>query len=91
MGSSSGSRSSCTRTRSRSSSTSTVRPRNEGAQQRAAAVFRAIDAFDPVARGCPLDPNLGIPYLHFDGEAQEFFDEWRVALEERLRSEALSP
>jgi putative DNA primase/helicase len=65
-------------------------PPNEAAQQRAAAIFRALDALDPVARGCPVDAHSGIAYLRFDEEAQGFFDEWRVALEKRLRSGTLS-
>jgi hypothetical protein len=39
-----------------------------------------------VARGCSVDAERGIPFLAFDPAAQEFFDEWRIKLEQRLRS-----
>ena len=45
---------------------------------------------DPIARGCVVEDESGIPCLRFDDEAQAFFDEWRTRLEERLRSGRLS-
>jgi hypothetical protein len=66
------------------------RPPDEPARERAMAVFRALDELNPAARGCDVEADTGIAYLRFDGEAQEFFDEWRITLEERLRSGTLS-
>jgi hypothetical protein len=62
--------------------------RKPDAQARAAAfdVFYALDQVDSVARGCSVDPERGIPFLGFDPAAQEFFDEWRIKLELRLRA-----
>ena len=60
------------------------------ARERAIAVFRALDTLDPIAKGCVVEDESGIPCLRFDDEAQEFFDEWRSRLEERLRSGRLS-
>ena len=60
------------------------------AKNEAYAVFQALDRLDPVARGCQVDQDRGIPYLGFSPDAQDFFDEWRVELENRLRSGDLS-
>jgi hypothetical protein len=56
------------------------------ARSLAYAVFQAIDQVNPVARGCSVDLERGIPFLRFDPVAQDFFDEWRIKLEMRLRS-----
>ncbi len=60
------------------------------AKNRAYAVFQAIDQLDPAALGCEVDEETGIPFVRFAPDAQEFFDEWRVELENRLRSGTLS-
>ena len=60
------------------------------ARDMAHAVFRALDQLDPVARGCMVDEERGVPFLGFDPTAQDFFDDWRVRLELRLRSGAES-
>jgi putative DNA primase/helicase len=59
---------------------------NAEARERAVAIFRALDALEPAARGCKAGDDSGIPCLHFSDEAQEFFVEWRIGLERRLRS-----
>jgi len=64
---------------------------DSAAKNTAFQVFRDFDAFDPIARGCRVDEDRGVPYLSFDDEAQEFFDEWREALENRLRSPDIDP
>jgi hypothetical protein len=50
------------------------------------SVFDALDQLDPVARGCSVDGERRIPFLGFDALTQDFFDDWRVKLEVRLRS-----
>jgi hypothetical protein len=63
---------------------------NVDATNEAYAVFKDLDRLDPIARGCQIDQDRNIPYLKFSPDAQEFFDEWRVSLENRLRSGVLS-
>ena len=60
------------------------------AKNEAYAVFKKLDQLDPAARGCPFDEEREIPYLNFSAEAQDFFDDWRINLENRLRSDTLS-
>jgi putative DNA primase/helicase len=50
--------------------------------------FQAIDSTMLVE--CQFDEERGIPYINFSDEAQEFFDEWRIGLENRLRSGAIN-
>jgi putative DNA primase/helicase len=59
-------------------------------KNRAYAIFQALDRLDPAAMGCDVDQDSGIPFLRFAGDAQDFFDQWRVELENRLRSQTLS-
>jgi putative DNA primase/helicase len=66
------------------------RPPNEAARERAVAIFRSLDKLEPVNRGCTFGNGSAIPHVGFDGETQEFFDEWRTTLERRLRSGVLS-
>ena len=58
------------------------------AKNRAYHVICTLDRLDPSALGARLDDKAGddIPYLRFDSEAQNRFDEWRGELEHRLRS-----
>jgi putative DNA primase/helicase len=53
-------------------------------------VFKALDALDPIALGCQVDADRGMPFIGFSEEAQAFFDQWRVALETRMRAGTLS-
>ena len=58
-------------------------PHKEG-RERADWVFQQIDQLKP--EGIGAEAGYGdIPALHFDGEAQELFNEWRGILERRLR------
>ena len=52
----------------------------------AESVFDGLDRLDPIARGCPLDAERTVPFLGFDPAAQDYFDDWRIQLEVRLRS-----
>jgi putative DNA primase/helicase len=57
------------------------------ARQRAWEVFEQLDALDPAARGAACeDAEDGVPSLRFAPEAQGLFDDWRSALEEKVRS-----
>ncbi len=55
------------------------------AKNRAFEVIRTLDRLEPSAVGAHSDDDA-IPYLRFDPEAQDRFDEWRGELEHRLRS-----
>jgi putative DNA primase/helicase len=58
------------------------------AKNRAFSVFQALDALDPVAINASPDgiKKGEIPYLRFTPDAQDFFNEWRIDLENRVRS-----
>jgi putative DNA primase/helicase len=58
------------------------------AKNRAYEVFKALDALDPAAVNASPDgiKDGEIPYLRFTNDAQDFFDEWRTDLENRVRS-----
>jgi putative DNA primase/helicase len=56
------------------------------AKQCAWAVFQRLDALDPTTVGAEIDADDGVAFLHFTPEAQALFDEWRVGLEEKVRS-----
>src|SRR4051812_42795263 len=58
---------------------------NAAAKNAAYEVFRWIDNLDPATLGVERDEDRGLSFLRFDGRAQELFDEWRIALEDRLR------
>jgi putative DNA primase/helicase len=45
-----------------------------------------LDNLNPLEIGAETDLFGGIPFLHFDSEAQELFAEWIVELDTRLRS-----
>ena len=59
------------------------------AKAEAFAVFEYLDTLNPAAVGaaCPE----GIPFLHFESDAQARFDQWRTKLERRLRSDGEHP
>jgi putative DNA primase/helicase len=54
------------------------------------AVFRAINELDPIALGCEVHEDLGVPFIGFADDAQEYFAEWYTTLQNRLRSGSLS-
>jgi putative DNA primase/helicase len=57
------------------------------ARQRAYEVFIHLNRLISADINADCDESLGgIPYLRFDAEAQEIFDEWRAGLERRIRS-----
>jgi len=55
------------------------------AKNRAYDVICALDRLDPLVVGAEVDTDE-TPFLRFDAEAQNCFDEWRGELEHRLRS-----
>jgi len=55
------------------------------AKNRAYDVICALDRLEPSAVGAEVESDE-IPFLRFDSEAQDRFDEWRGELEHRLRS-----
>jgi putative DNA primase/helicase len=59
---------------------------NTQAKNRAYQVFKAIANLDPRNITAQRDEERNIPYLHFAPDAQDFFNEWRTTLENRLRS-----
>ena len=62
------------------------------AKSRAYAVICALDRLEASAVGAHSDDgDDAIPFLRFDSEAQDRFDEWRGVLEHRLRSGAEHP
>jgi len=60
------------------------------AKNLAYTIFQELNRLQPAAMGCSVDEDRGIPYLQFSSEAQDFFDEYRTELENRLRSRKLS-
>jgi putative DNA primase/helicase len=60
------------------------------AKNSAYTVFQDLERLDPASLGCEVDEDTGIPFLRFASNAQDFFDEWRAKLENRLRSATLS-
>ena len=61
------------------------------AKEAVGAVFKRLDALVPFAIGAtPVDEG-DVPCLRFSEEAQQEFDQWRAALEKRLRTEDLQP
>jgi putative DNA primase/helicase len=63
---------------------------NTATKNAAYAIFQAIDRLDPTALGCEVDLDSGLPFIRFADDAQQFFNQWRVELENRLRSGTLS-
>src|SRR5207248_1224790 len=56
------------------------------AKQKAWDAFKHLDKLDPFAVGAEVDNFGNIPFLRFNEAAQYRFDDWRAALELRLRS-----
>ena len=62
------------------------------AKERAYAIFERLDQLDLKQIGAEFDDFSGQPYLRFEADAQEFFDEWRGYLENtKLRSPDADP
>lgn len=60
-------------------------------RQAAWATFERLDQFAPDDVGALSDQFDSLPFLRFDPQAQEIFNEWRVDHEARLRAGDLSP
>jgi Protein of unknown function (DUF3987) len=61
------------------------------ARHAAWSTFQRLDKLTADEIGADRDQFEVIPFLRFDDEAQEIFDEWRMKLEGRLRSTDLHP
>lgn len=62
------------------------------AKNAAHALFNRLDGLTALAVGALPGEGVGdVPYLRFDDAAQREFDEWRIELETRLRSDDLPP
>jgi putative DNA primase/helicase len=65
---------------------------DNAAKNRAFAVFKALDTIDPLQLRAEVEDPGDIPFLKFDSEAQNCFDEWRSRLEnEKLKADGESP
>ena len=62
---------------------------DEAARQAAVAVYHRLATIEPALVGA--DCSAAIPFLRFEDDAQNAFDEWREVLERRLRSGDLPP
>jgi putative DNA primase/helicase len=56
---------------------------NSVARDRAHSLYKRLAHATPQEMGA--DPNPDIPFVRFDDEGQEFFDQWRYNLEKHLR------
>ncbi len=63
---------------------------NSAARRRADAIYERLAGLDPAAVGAVADDADQIAVLHFDAGAQELYDAWRTALENRLRGDELA-
>jgi Protein of unknown function (DUF3987)/BT4734-like, N-terminal domain len=59
------------------------------AKNEAFELFKYLDSLGPETVGA--DASEGIPFLRFGADAQECFDAWRTALENKLRSDSEHP
>jgi putative DNA primase/helicase len=64
---------------------------NSAARAATFDTFQRLDTLDPDSIGCEHDNFEPLPFLRFDDKGQALFEEWRAALEGRLRSDDLSP
>ena len=64
---------------------------NSDARLSAWATFEYLDKLDPNVVSAERDQFEALPFLRFDGHAQEMFSEWHSGLERRLRSGDLPP
>lgn len=60
-------------------------------KQRAFATCERLDALDVAGIGTELAESDSQPFLKFDSDAQDVFDDWREKLELRLRSDGEHP
>jgi putative DNA primase/helicase len=58
---------------------------DSAARDRAFETFQRLDVLSPTVLGITVE-DLCLPFLRFDGAAQELFDRWRGDLMRRLRS-----
>jgi hypothetical protein len=56
------------------------------ARRRANAIYERLAGLDPIAVGATPDDER-TPFLRFAPDAQELYDDWRTALENRLRGD----
>jgi hypothetical protein len=61
---------------------------NLEAKNRAHEVFKGLASLNPESFGARADEEGEVPYVRFDGDAQEVFDEWRAEFEPRFRRKA---
>jgi hypothetical protein len=64
---------------------------NAEARARVKEVFQRLTTLEPVALGAEELTPEELPFLRFDAAAQECFDAWRRAVEQRLRAEDEHP
>lgn len=64
---------------------------DSAARQVAYSTFERLDKLTADEIGAQRDRFEAIPFLRFDDEGQEVFDEWRMKFEGRLRSGDLHP
>jgi len=64
---------------------------DSAAKKRAHAAIDRLDALYPTALGARQDEGEPIPCLRFSDAGQTVFDEWRAALEARLRTGDMAP
>ena len=60
-------------------------------RQRAFETYLRLNALDPAEICAESDDDGDIPFLRFNADAQELFDEWRARLERRLREDGEHP
>ncbi len=61
------------------------------AKNRVWATVQMLNNLDPATVGAVADEDGDTPYLRFDDDAQQRFDEWRAGLERRIRSDEMAP
>lgn len=63
---------------------------NREAANRAYEIFKVLAKLDPETLSLPTQEKSDIPGLHFTAKAQAVFNDWRLDLEQRLRSKELN-
>jgi putative DNA primase/helicase len=61
------------------------------AKNEAYAVFQRLAAIDVQQIGAQVPEDGGIPFLRFDPDAQQFFNDWLTSLENQLREDVETP
>lgn len=67
-----------------------LRP-NDQAREQASTIMIKLATMDFSHYGGQIDPTTGIPYFHFDSQAQEVFCEWLIELEAKLHNSTDEP